>query len=207
MTLYKSLVIPVLEYCSVLWCPTSTGLVQKLESIQWSFLRKIKGSCKKDYWECLKNMNIYSLERRRERYRIIYVWKVLENLVPNINGKIKENQTVRRGRHCTTPTVTGSGRVANILRSSFTVHGVQLFNAMPQHVRDATNVPVASFKKILDRYLSNVPDEPLIPGYTARKQAETNSLLHMSKLAKSAVVPISLQGQQSRRGEQMNLQA
>ena len=164
MTLYKSLVIPVLEYCSVLWCPTSPGLIQKLESVQWSFLRKIKGSCRNDYWECLQKMKIYSLERRRERYHIIYVWKVLENYVPNINGKIKENQTICRGRQCITPTVSGSGRIASIMRSSFPVHGVQLFNAMPKHVRDMTNVPVASFKKILDDYLANVPDEPLIPG-------------------------------------------
>ena len=34
-----------------------------------------------DYWTCLDKMKIYSLERRRER--IIYVWKVLENMVPN----------------------------------------------------------------------------------------------------------------------------
>ena len=131
----------------------------------------------------------------------------MENLVPNINGKIKANHTARRGRHCISPTVSGSGRVANIMRSSLTVHGVQLFNALPQHVRDTTNVPVASFKEILDSYLANVPDEPLIPGHTARKQADSNSLFDMCKLARSAVVPISLQGQQSRRGEQDNPQA
>ena len=40
ITLYKALVIPVLEYCSVLWCPTSPGLIQRLEEIQWSFRGK-----------------------------------------------------------------------------------------------------------------------------------------------------------------------
>ena len=78
-TLYKVLVIPVLEYCSVLWCPTSPGLIQMLEAIQWSSLRKFANGS--DYWDCLQNMKIYSLERRRERYRIIYVWKILEGLV------------------------------------------------------------------------------------------------------------------------------
>ena len=75
--------------------------------------------------------------------------------------------------------------------SSFTVHGIQLFNSMPQHVRDKKNILVASFKKNLDDYLANVPDEPLIPGYTARKQDDTNSLLHMPKLVKSVVVPFN----------------
>ena len=65
MTLYKSLVIPIIEYCSVLWSPKATGLIQKLESIQWSFLRKIKGSHGKNYWECLKSMKVYLLQRWR----------------------------------------------------------------------------------------------------------------------------------------------
>ena len=29
----------------------------------------------------------------------------------------------------------------------------------------------------LDKYLSTVPDEPLIPGYTAQRRCESNSLL------------------------------
>ena len=72
ITLYRSLVIPILEYCSVLWSPSSVGLIQQLESIQWSFLRKIRGINCHNYWECLERMKMYSLERRRERYRIIY---------------------------------------------------------------------------------------------------------------------------------------
>ena len=68
LTLYKALVIPILEYCSVLWCPTTPGLIQRLEEIQWSFLRKIAGSNADNYWMCLEKLKIYSLERRRERY-------------------------------------------------------------------------------------------------------------------------------------------
>ena len=44
ITLYKSLVIPILEYCSVLWSPNAVGLIQRLEDIQKSFLRKINGT-------------------------------------------------------------------------------------------------------------------------------------------------------------------
>ena len=114
-TLYKVLVIPVLEYCSVLWGPTSPGLIQMLEAIQWSFLRKFAyGS---DYWVCIQNMKIYSLERRRERYCIIYVWKILEGLLPNINGKVKVTQSDRRGRHCSIPSINNTGKLDTIYRS------------------------------------------------------------------------------------------
>ena len=37
------------------------------------------------YNERLKALKLYSLQRRRERYCIIYVWKVLEGLVPNVS--------------------------------------------------------------------------------------------------------------------------
>ena len=39
-----------------------------------------------------KNMKLYSLLRRPERYRIIYVWRILENIVPNINENIKQKK-------------------------------------------------------------------------------------------------------------------
>ena len=35
------------------------------------------------------------------------------------------------------------------------------------------------FKRALDRFLSKVPDEPLIPGYTAMRRADSNSLVNM----------------------------
>ena len=70
LTLYKSLVLPILEYSSVLWCPLSVGSIQKLEAVQWSFIRKITGTREMDYWQCLKELKLYSLERHCETYRI-----------------------------------------------------------------------------------------------------------------------------------------
>ena len=112
LTLYKALVIPVLEYCSVQWCPSTPGLIKRLEEIQWSFLRKIAGSNAGNYWMCLEKLKTYSLERRRERYRIIYVWKVLENIVPNVNNKINAVTSDRRGRLYAVLTVRGNGKMA-----------------------------------------------------------------------------------------------
>ena len=35
-------------------------------------------------WQSLKELGLYSLQRRRERYQIIYLWSILEGQVPNI---------------------------------------------------------------------------------------------------------------------------
>ena len=85
LTLWKALVLPHFDYCSQLWSPSSILHIQELESIQRSFLKKIKGLSSMNYWKQLKSINMYSLQRRREQYRIIYVWSILEGIVPNFN--------------------------------------------------------------------------------------------------------------------------
>ena len=72
MTLYKSLVRPLVEYSSALWSPTSKADINKLEEIQKSFVRKIRG-VSREYETALKQLNLYSLEQRRDRYRIIQI--------------------------------------------------------------------------------------------------------------------------------------
>ena len=41
-----------------------------------------------DYSERLVFLKLHSLQRRRERYCIIYVWKIIEGLVPNFSNPI-----------------------------------------------------------------------------------------------------------------------
>jgi len=83
-TLWKSLIIPHLDYCSQLWNPQEKGLIQEIEAVQRSFTRQIIDVKSLSYWERLKDLGMYSLQRRRERYIIIYTWSILEGLVPNI---------------------------------------------------------------------------------------------------------------------------
>ena len=69
ITLWKSLAIPKIVYCSQLWFPLKIGDIQRIEIIQWSYIRKSNGCYGLNYWEVLKELNLYSLQRRRERYR------------------------------------------------------------------------------------------------------------------------------------------
>ena len=149
LTLYKSLVLPILEYCLVLWCPLSVGNKQKIEAVKWSLIRKIAGIRNMNYWQTLHELKIYSLERRRERYRIIYMWKILEGLVPNINKKgVQSFENHRQGRKCITPTLNKTKD------QSFTSHAPRLYNALPRSVRNAAAISVDSFKRVLDRWLT-----------------------------------------------------
>jgi len=130
------------------------------------------------------------LERRRERYRVIYVWRILEGQVPNITSvvgglnKITAKWHPRRGRECILKAVNRSSpkQVQRLIDASLPVHGQQLFNTLPLEIRNIMGCTVDSFKRRLDRYLKTIPDEPQIPGYTAQRRAESNSLLDMTRL-------------------------
>ena len=131
---------------------------------------------------------MYSLERRRERYIIIYTWKIMEEQVPNFsysdNEGIKSAWHPRRGRNCTVPAINlrGPRHYQTVRNSSFSVRGPRLFNALPASIRNMTGCTVDSFKRSLDRYLSTVPDEPQVRGYTSIRRSETNSLLNMKPI-------------------------
>ena len=64
LTLFKSTVLPLLEYCSQLWCPSKLGDIRKLEAVQRSFTHRVSGLNNLSYWQRLKALNLYSLERR-----------------------------------------------------------------------------------------------------------------------------------------------
>ena len=184
LTTWKSLVLPILDYCSQLWCPQRKGDIQQIEEIQKSFIRKIPLPGREDYWNRLSSLRLYSLERRRERYRIIYIWKILEDLVPNFTvekDQVKTTTSLRNGRLCVIPSIsrTASTRVTSLREGSLCVNGAQLFNMLPKRIRNMTGVELPEFKKELDAFLATVPDEPQSPGYTDVRQAESNSLVHM----------------------------
>lgn len=183
ITLWKSLVIPHFDYCSQLYSPSKVAEIQQLEMVQRSFLRRVKGTKNVSYWEQLSNLKVSSLERRRERYQIIYIWKILEGMVPNFDesSEVLAIENERRGRTCYTRALKRSS-FQQLRCNSLSVHGLKLFNCLPKKIRNMRDCSVLKFKSVLDSFLSIIPDEPQIPGYTAIRRADSNSILHMIKL-------------------------
>ena len=73
LTLLKSLIIPLLEYCCHLWNPWKAKVIQAIEDIQRTFTYKFTQVQHLNYRERLHGLKLYSLQRRRERYIIIYI--------------------------------------------------------------------------------------------------------------------------------------
>ena len=179
MVLLKSLVQPHLDYCSQLWSPSSQCLINKLEGVQKSLVEKIweRDLHGLNYWEKLAQLRLYSQERRRERYQIIFIWKIAQGLVSGYNIPFHVNS--RTGRMAV-PAQLSKQTVHSTVRAakerSLRVRGCQLFNLLPLALRNANHGDILMFKNNLDHYLACVPDQPTTQGLG--RAALTNSLLH-----------------------------
>ena len=137
-----------------------------------------------NYWTALAKLGLYSLQRRPERYQIIYLWSILESKVPNIFTATglpmitAQTANTRRGRTIHIPCVKSSS-YSTLRYHSLPFHGSRIFNSMPPDLRNLTNVSKDIFKSALDNFLKSIPDEPLILRYTQFRQAPTNSLIDM----------------------------
>jgi len=95
------MVQPHIDYCSQLWTPHKVGYIQKIESLFRSFFSKIYPISELNYWDQLSAFKMYTQERRMERYQIIYTWKLLEGIAPNVG--IKSYTSTRQGCLCQVP--------------------------------------------------------------------------------------------------------
>lgn len=179
LTLWKTLVLPVLDYCCQLWSPSTKGLIQELEAVQRSFTYRISGMANFNYWERLEKLRLYSLERRRERYQIIYIWKIINGLVPNTTG-LTCTENARRGCLCDIPDYKSipNKKIQHLRDNRFKVRGARLFNTLTIELRNKKNCSAESFKGQLDNFLSSVPDQPILPGYM--NQYGSNSLIYVA---------------------------
>ena len=157
-TIYKSVIFAHIDYCSQLWMPTKPALIHSVEKLQKDFLARVQALRDLDHWQQLKQLKMLSLQRRLERYRIIYIWKILEGHAPNCG--IEASKIVdRSGRKCSIPKVNNksSAAVKTMKDQAFQVHGSQLFNALPAFLRNTTNCSIDDFKAKLDSFLQKIP--------------------------------------------------
>ena len=99
--MFNTLVQPHIDYCSQLWAPPEGLQMQKIENVLRNYTSRIPRLKSLNYWERLKTLRMNSMQRRLDRYKIIYTWKILEDLVPNCGVEVNENE--RKDRICKVP--------------------------------------------------------------------------------------------------------
>ena len=167
----RSFIRSRLEYACPLWCPSKVEDIMNIESIQRHFTSKIEGCNELSYWDRLSKLQLMSLQRRRERYTILHLYKIFTNTAPNeMNITYFHNQ--RRGVCAKVPPVSKSAKTKfqSKYDSSFAVFAPRLWNTLPKSIRAVDTF--TRFKAALTRYMLSIPDEPPVHGI-----ASSNSLL------------------------------
>ncbi|CAL4077013.1 unnamed protein product, partial [Meganyctiphanes norvegica] len=188
LKLFSTYIRSRIEYCCCIWSPNLQYEIDELERLQKTFTSKIEGMEEKDYHERLKLLNLYSLERRRERYLVIYAWQMIEGIKENVlklqstNGRIRAiwSKPIRwsfRGKK-----IKHSSR--SIVHNSTAKRMERLFNCLPPYIRNIKGKTVDTFKRTLDKWLQTIPDLPKIDNYGARVAAEDNSLINQAAVAR-----------------------
>ena len=72
---------PILEYSSPVWSPSAVTYINKLESVQRSFTKRLPGFQKLSYDTRLKRLGLDRLELRRLHADLIMCYKIVHKLV------------------------------------------------------------------------------------------------------------------------------
>ena len=124
-----------------------------------------------DYWSRLKKLKLFSLQRRRERFIIIHMWKILRGLAPN-DLNFEFHKHIRLGDQCRkNAPKSKTARIQSLRHNYFSSFGPRLFNSIPAFIKAETKLE--KFKKSLDSLIKFIPDYPPTSGYVPIK----NSLL------------------------------
>ena len=135
-----------------------------IETVQRNFLSKVAGLEEMDHWARLNSLHLYSQERQRERYMILFIRKISQGLVKGYDVSFAESD--RRGRMAIPREYVPSApaHVRNARQASLGVKGCRLFNLLPQSLRDMKGTTLDTYKKELDTYLSTIPDQLTLAG-------------------------------------------
>ena len=129
-----------------------------MEETQRAFTRRVSGCWDLSYWDRLVKLRLQSIQRRHERYKAIYIWKILTGIVPNVGFKFGENQ--RFGTTVKIPNIKGPiNKYTTIRENSMYVEGGKIFNGLPKSLRSFRGSK-EKFKSHLDAFLEEVPDHP-----------------------------------------------
>ena len=81
ISLYKTYISPILEYCTPVWSPFLLRDIDQLESMQQFFTRSLPGMAPLPYHVHLTTLGLQSLGLRRIHRDCLYLYKMLHNIV------------------------------------------------------------------------------------------------------------------------------
>lgn len=146
LSLYLTIVRPILEYASPIWDPSSHSLSSSVESVQFFALKMVLKSWSISYPDTLSSLNLPTLHQRRQKAKLILLFKLQHNMIhstlPPLQNTPRPPMSLRN--YSSSNLIIPRCRTSS-LYNSFIPSASRLWNSLPSFIKESHSLSLLKF--------------------------------------------------------------
>ena len=140
MNIYKSYLLPHVDYACVVWNPYQTRDINMIEAVQRRFTKIIHRLTDMSYEERLTVLELPTLAQRRCYFDVLQVWKLMNGYDVVESKMFEEVNKIQVTRSTSKPNLVEERARMDMKKYFFTVRGAKEWNSLPEPIHVEKNL-------------------------------------------------------------------